>query len=123
MAATGPIGAGAKWRIRRGPATTGVAEEPSDGAAELAVSRRRDISILSSREAPSRAALAKEPAPMNQTNDEIDLLLLPLVLLAAAVVSVPMRGSCGLSPIVAYLAAGVVIGPFGVALFAEPQPS
>ena len=58
---------------------------------------------------------------MNQTNDEIDLLLLPLVLLAAAVVSVPIARLLRLSPIVAYLAAGVVIGPFGVALFREPQ--
>jgi len=58
---------------------------------------------------------------MNQANDEIDLLLLPLVLLAAAVVSVPIARLLRLSPIVAYLTAGVVIGPFGVALFREPQ--
>jgi monovalent cation:proton antiporter-2 (CPA2) family protein len=58
---------------------------------------------------------------MNQTHDEIDLLLLPLVLLAAAVVSVPIARLLRLSPIVAYLAAGVVIGPFGVAMFREPQ--
>jgi glutathione-regulated potassium-efflux system protein KefB len=58
---------------------------------------------------------------MNQANDEIDLLLLPLVLLAAAVVSVPLARLLRLSPIVAYLTAGVVIGPFGVALFREPQ--
>jgi monovalent cation:proton antiporter-2 (CPA2) family protein len=58
---------------------------------------------------------------MNQGHDEIDLLLLPLVLLAAAVVSVPIARLLRLSPIVAYLAAGVVIGPFGVALFREPQ--
>jgi monovalent cation:proton antiporter-2 (CPA2) family protein len=58
---------------------------------------------------------------MNQANDEIDLLLLPLVLLAAAVVSVPIARLLRLSPIVAYLTAGVVIGPFGVALLREPQ--
>jgi monovalent cation:proton antiporter-2 (CPA2) family protein len=58
---------------------------------------------------------------MNQTHDEIDLLLLPLVLLAAAVVSVPIARLLRLSPIVAYLAAGVVIGPFWVAMFREPQ--
>src|SRR5262249_12703696 len=40
---------------------------------------------------------------------------------AAAVVSVPIARYLRLSPIVAYLAAGVVIGPFGVALFREPQ--
>ena len=58
---------------------------------------------------------------MNQVHDELDMLLLPLVLLAAAVVSVPIARLLRLSPIVAYLAAGVVIGPFGVALFREPQ--
>jgi glutathione-regulated potassium-efflux system protein KefB len=58
---------------------------------------------------------------MNQVHDEIDLLLLPLVLLAAAVVSVPIARLLRLSPIVAYLTAGLVIGPFGVALFREPQ--
>jgi monovalent cation:proton antiporter-2 (CPA2) family protein len=58
---------------------------------------------------------------MNHTPDESGLLLLPLVLLAAAVVSVPIARFVRLSPIVAYLAAGVVIGPYGVALFREPQ--
>ncbi|HEY2137093.1 MAG TPA: monovalent cation:proton antiporter-2 (CPA2) family protein [Xanthobacteraceae bacterium] len=58
---------------------------------------------------------------MNQTPDEISLLLLPLVLLAAAVVSVPIARLLRLSPIVAYLAAGVAIGPFGIALIHAPQ--
>ena len=58
---------------------------------------------------------------MNQTHDDIGLLLLPLVLLAAAVVSVPIARTLRLSPIVAYLAAGVVIGPFGIGLIRDPQ--
>src|SRR5580700_9713726 len=58
---------------------------------------------------------------MNQAHDDINLLLLPLVLLAAAVVSVPIARFLRLSPIVAYLAAGLFIGPYGVALFREPQ--
>jgi monovalent cation:proton antiporter-2 (CPA2) family protein len=58
---------------------------------------------------------------MNPTHDDPGFLLLPLVLLAAAVVSVPIARLLRLSPIVAYLAAGVVIGPYGVALFHEPQ--
>ncbi|HUI97105.1 MAG TPA: monovalent cation:proton antiporter-2 (CPA2) family protein [Xanthobacteraceae bacterium] len=58
---------------------------------------------------------------MNQPYDETGLLLLPLVLLVAAVVSVPIARLLRLSPIVAYLAAGVVIGPYGVALFREPE--
>ena len=58
---------------------------------------------------------------MNQTHEDIGFLLLPLVLLAAAVVSVPIARFLRLSPIVAYLAAGVVIGPFGIGLFRDPQ--
>ena len=58
---------------------------------------------------------------MNQPHDDLGLLLLPLVLLAAAVVSVPVARLARLSPIVAYLAAGVVIGPFGIGLFRDPQ--
>jgi monovalent cation:proton antiporter-2 (CPA2) family protein len=58
---------------------------------------------------------------MNQTHDDVGLLILPLALLAAAVVSVPIARIVRLSPIVAYLAAGVVIGPFGIGLFRDPQ--
>ena len=58
---------------------------------------------------------------MNQPHDDVGFLLLPLVLLAAAVVSVPIARLLRLSPIVAYLAAGVVIGPFGIALIRDPQ--
>ena len=47
------------------------------------------------------------------------LLLLPLLLLAVAVISVPLGRLMRLSPIVAYLAAGVVVGPFGLALVQE----
>jgi len=58
---------------------------------------------------------------MNQSHDEIGFLLLPLAFLAAAVVSVPLARLLRLSPIVAYLAAGIVIGPYGVGLFRDPQ--
>jgi len=58
---------------------------------------------------------------MDQAHDDTGLLLLPLVLLAAAVVSVPIARIARLSPIVAYLAAGVVIGPFAVGLVRDPQ--
>src|SRR6202165_5507988 len=70
-----------------------------------------------------RTTIRRSPrdSSMNQAHDDISLLLLPLVLLAAAVVSVPIARLARLSPIVAYLAAGVVIGPYGVALFREPQ--
>jgi monovalent cation:proton antiporter-2 (CPA2) family protein len=49
------------------------------------------------------------------------LLLLPLLLLAVAVICVPMGRLLRLSPIVAYLAAGVVVGPFGLALVRERE--
>jgi glutathione-regulated potassium-efflux system protein KefB len=45
-----------------------------------------------------------------------NLLVLPLLLLAVAVVSVPLGRLLRLSPIVAYLAGGLVVGPFGLAL-------
>jgi glutathione-regulated potassium-efflux system protein KefB len=48
-------------------------------------------------------------------------LALPLVLLASAVVSVPIARFARLSPIVAYLVAGVVIGPFGFGVFSNPE--
>jgi glutathione-regulated potassium-efflux system protein KefB len=48
-------------------------------------------------------------------------LLLALVLLAAAVISVPIARGLRLSAIVAYLAVGVVIGPFGLAIFHAPE--
>jgi monovalent cation:proton antiporter-2 (CPA2) family protein len=51
----------------------------------------------------------------------IGLLVLPLLLLAVAVVSVPLGRMLRLSPIVAYLAAGVVVGPFGLALVRERE--
>jgi glutathione-regulated potassium-efflux system protein KefB len=49
------------------------------------------------------------------------LLLLPLLLLAVAVISVPLARLLRLSAIVAYLAAGVVVGPFGLALVRAPD--
>jgi glutathione-regulated potassium-efflux system protein KefB len=44
-----------------------------------------------------------------------------LLLLAVAVISVPLGRLLRLSPIVAYLAAGVVVGPFGLALVRERE--
>lgn len=58
---------------------------------------------------------------MDQSHDGAGLLLLPLLLLGVAVVSVPLARLLRLSAIVAYLAAGVVVGPFGVALVRAPD--
>ena len=44
-----------------------------------------------------------------------------VVLLAAGVVAVPLFKRLGLGSVLGYLAAGLVIGPFGLALFADPQ--
>jgi glutathione-regulated potassium-efflux system protein KefB len=49
------------------------------------------------------------------------VLLLPLLLLTVAVISVPLARLLRLSAIVAYLAAGVVIGPFGLKLINAPD--
>lgn len=44
-----------------------------------------------------------------------------VVLLAAAVVAVPLFRKLGLGAVLGYLCAGLLIGPFGLALFHEPQ--
>ena len=58
---------------------------------------------------------------MNAHSAETSLLALPLVLLAAAVISVPIARFARLSAIVAYLVAGVVIGPYGLGIFSKPE--
>jgi glutathione-regulated potassium-efflux system protein KefB len=58
---------------------------------------------------------------MNSHFAEYAFLGLPLVLLAAAVISVPIARFARLSAIVAYLVAGVVIGPFGLGIFNRPE--
>jgi glutathione-regulated potassium-efflux system protein KefB len=58
---------------------------------------------------------------MDQSHSGLGLLLLPLLFLAVAVISVPLARLLRLSAIVAYLAAGVVIGPFGLALVRAPE--
>jgi glutathione-regulated potassium-efflux system protein KefB len=58
---------------------------------------------------------------MNSHSAEISLLAPPLILLAAAVISVPLARFARLSAIVAYLVAGVVIGPYGLRLFSTPE--
>jgi glutathione-regulated potassium-efflux system protein KefB len=52
---------------------------------------------------------------------EFGFLTFGVVLLAAAVLSVPIARRLGLSAIVAYLVAGIVIGPFGLAVFGTPE--
>ena len=48
-------------------------------------------------------------------------LLTSLVFFAAAVIAVPLAQAAGLGAIIGYLAAGIVIGPSGLALVHEPQ--
>jgi glutathione-regulated potassium-efflux system protein KefB len=54
-------------------------------------------------------------------HSELGFLTFGLVLLAAAVLSVPIARRLGLSAIVAYLIAGIVIGPHGLAAFGTPE--
>jgi monovalent cation:proton antiporter-2 (CPA2) family protein len=58
---------------------------------------------------------------MNHSADEFGVLSLAVVLLAAAVLGVPLARRIKLSAIVAYLAAGVLIGPWGMGVFRAPQ--
>ena len=52
---------------------------------------------------------------------EFGFLNFGLVLLGAAVLSVPIARGLGLSAIVAYLIAGIIIGPHGLAAFGTPE--
>ena len=52
---------------------------------------------------------------------EFGFLTFGVVLLAAAVLSVPIARRLRLSAIVAYLVAGIVVGPFGLAVFGTPE--
>jgi glutathione-regulated potassium-efflux system protein KefB len=58
---------------------------------------------------------------MEQSHGASGLLLLPVLLLAVAVISVPLAHLLRLSAIVAYLAAGILIGPYGFALVRAPE--
>ena len=57
---------------------------------------------------------------MDHPNDAFGFLTLALVLLAAAVASVPIARRIGLSAVVAYLVAGIIIGPYGLGVFRTP---
>src|SRR5437016_6988227 len=52
---------------------------------------------------------------------EFGFLSFGLVLLGAAVLSVPVARRLGLSAIVAYLTAGIIIGPYGIGVFGTPE--
>lgn len=51
---------------------------------------------------------------------EAAVLLEPIVLLAAAVVAVPLAKRVGLGAVLGYIGAGVVVGPSALGLFSEP---
>ncbi len=57
---------------------------------------------------------------MDHPSDEFGFFTLAVVLLAAAVASVPIARRLGLSAIVAYLIAGIIIGPHGLGVFRTP---
>lgn len=58
---------------------------------------------------------------MNVPHGEAAFLPLALALLGAAVVSVPIARKLGFSAIVAYLVAGIAIGPFGLRIFSTAE--
>jgi glutathione-regulated potassium-efflux system protein KefB len=70
---------------------------------------------------PTIAVRGDQDGMMEQSHGASALLLLPVLLLAVAVISVPLARLLRLSSIVAYLAAGVVIGPFRFALVRAPE--
>jgi glutathione-regulated potassium-efflux system protein KefB len=70
---------------------------------------------------PSFSTVASRIITMDSHSAEFSLLAPPLILFAAAVISVPLARFVRLSAIVAYLVAGVVIGPYGLRLFSTPE--
>ena len=68
-----------------------------------------------------RLAPVDGTAPMHPEPAEFGFLSLAVVLLATAVIGVPIARRIRLSAIVAYLAAGVLIGPWGIGIFRAPE--
>lgn len=58
---------------------------------------------------------------MDHSEDVFGFFTLAVVLLAAAVASVPIARRIGLSAIVAYVIAGIIIGPDGLGVFRTPD--
>jgi monovalent cation:proton antiporter-2 (CPA2) family protein len=58
---------------------------------------------------------------MTPHNDTASFLPLAVVLLGAAVLSVPLARKFRLSAIMAYLVAGMLIGPYGLRVFSNPE--
>jgi glutathione-regulated potassium-efflux system protein KefB len=58
---------------------------------------------------------------MAQARNEFDFLIFGLVLLIAAVFTVPVARRIGLPAIVAYLIGGMIVGPSGLGIFGTPE--
>ena len=58
---------------------------------------------------------------MNVEHGQVAFLPMALALLGAAVISVPIARKLGFSAIVAYLIAGIAIGPFGLRVFSTAE--
>src|SRR5262249_15023757 len=58
---------------------------------------------------------------MDSHSNELSFLPFALVLLGASVLAVPIARRLRLSPIVAYLAAGAIIGPWGIGIIRAPS--
>jgi monovalent cation:proton antiporter-2 (CPA2) family protein len=58
---------------------------------------------------------------MGQARNEFDFLIFGLVLLVAAVLTVPVARRIGLPAIVAYLIGGMIVGPSGLGIFGTPE--
>ncbi|SEJ96353.1 monovalent cation:proton antiporter-2 (CPA2) family protein [Achromobacter sp. NFACC18-2] len=56
-------------------------------------------------------------APLSEGNQVLNVV----VLLGAAVIAVPVFKRLGLGTVLGYLAAGLVIGPFGIGFFSDPK--
>src|SRR5262245_7309563 len=79
------------------------------------------VSEAHQRQAPGSSRKFGFITESSMEHGEFGFLTFGVVLLAAAVLSVPIARRLGLSAIIAYLVAGIVIGPFGLAVFGTPE--
>src|SRR5690606_28381581 len=68
---------------------------------------------------PRMAGFPPKASAMETAHHGIDLLPV-IILLAGAVIAAPIAKRLGLGAVLGYLAAGLVIGPFGLGVFQEP---
>src|SRR5918994_4382820 len=120
------MGIGAPRRRRRPVGfRRGVTCRTTDGLRIGSIARPRPSPPRVPRQSPLQGPVpgtrSGNPDPMASAASHVSFLPPVLTFCAAAVVAVPIFRLAGLSAVLGYLAAGVAIGPSGLALIEDPQ--